>query len=276
MLGRRIDGILGGAFIEQFVLELDYQALRITLHDRAKFEYSGPGESVPIEINAAGHPVVKAQVTPAGGQPIAGAFLLDIGSGGALALHSPFVAQHRLLGPHLKTVPVIGVGGAGGQVRGRFGRVAELQIGGFKFAQPIALFSEDQAGAFANASLAGNIGGLIARRFRIFLDYSRRRVILEPSAAFSEPFDRAFAGLSVAAEGADYRTFRVRQVLDDSPASEAGIRPGDVITAMDGKGASGLTLADIQQMLERPATYEVTIRRGEQVVKTTLTPKKML
>ena len=98
--------------------------------------------------------------------------------------------------------------GAGGRSFGRLGRVAALQIGPFTINNPIALFSQDKAGAFADGSLAGNIGAQIASRFRLFLDYGRRRIILEPSPTFADPFDRAFSGLSVRAEGPGLRTFR--------------------------------------------------------------------
>jgi hypothetical protein len=36
-LGRDVDGIIGGEFIKQFVLELDYEARTIGLHDPATF-----------------------------------------------------------------------------------------------------------------------------------------------------------------------------------------------------------------------------------------------
>jgi hypothetical protein len=150
-LGREVDGIIGGAFIKQFVLELDYQARTMTLHDP-------------------------------------------------------------------KT---------------------------FTFERPIALFAQDKAGAFANASLAGNIGAQIAMRFRMFLDYGRRRLILEPSPAFGESFDRAFSGVAMRSEGPDYRTIRVKEVLEDSPAATAGIQP---------------------------AARQLTIRRADEIVNVTLTP----
>src|SRR4029453_17949476 len=145
-------------------------------------------------------------------------------------LHSPFVAEHDLPGGQVTTIRAIGMAGAGGTSVGRLGRVAALQIGSFRIEDPITLFSQDKAGAFANASLAGNIGAQIASRFRMILDYGRNRVILEPSPAFSEPFDRAVSGIAVRAEGSDYHTFRVREVLEDSPATEAGIGVDHVIT----------------------------------------------
>ena len=275
-LGRDIDGIVGGEFIKQFVLELDYQARTMTLHDRATFEYGGRGETLPLEFTPDNHPVLKARVTPRGGEPLERRFLLDIGSGGALVLHSPFVVEQHLLDEQSKTVRAIGAAGAGGSSIGRIGRVTALQIGSFTISDPLTLFSEDKAGAFANASLAGNIGHQIASRFRLFLDYGRKRLILEPSATLADPFDRAFSGISLRAEGTDYRTFRVHEVLEQSPATEAGILQGDIIVSIDGRPAENFTLSSINEMLEKPGSYVLTIRRLQETITVTLTPRKLV
>ena len=275
-LGRDVDGIIGGEFIKQFVIELDYQARSLTVHHRETFTYSGRGETLPLDFNPDGHPVLQATVTASDGQTFDRRFMLDTGSGMALILHSPFVAQQNLPGPQSKTIRAIGGAGAGGRTVGRLGRVAALQIGSFRIDSPITMFSEDKAGAFANASLAGNIGAQITSRFRLFLDYGRRRIILEPSPTFAEPFDRAFSGIALRAEGANYRSFRVVEVLEESPATEAGIAEGDLITAIDGRLTADLTLTAILEMLEKPAAYELTIRRGEQTIKTTLRPRSLI
>ncbi|HEU4935839.1 MAG TPA: PDZ domain-containing protein, partial [Vicinamibacterales bacterium] len=218
--------------------------------------------------------VVKAIVTSQGAGSLERSFMFDIGSGGALVLHSPFVTEHRLPGPDMKTIRAIGGAGAGGRTAGRFGRVTTLRIGSFVIANPIALFSEDTAGAFADPSLAGNIGARIASRFRIFFDYGRRRMILEPSPTFAEPFDHAFSGIALRAERPDYHAFRVREVLEESPATDAGLAVGDIIVSIDGAPAESLTLSAINEMLEKPVTRELVIRRGEQTMRTTLTPKR--
>ena len=275
-LGRDIHGIIGGEFIRQFVLELDYDARTITLHDRDTFRYGGRGETLPLEFTPDNHPVLSARLTPRGGEPIERRFLFDIGSGAALVLHSPFVAEHHLPGSGTATVRAIGVAGAGGTSVGRFGRVASLQIGSFTIGDPLTLFSEDKAGAFANPALAGNIGAQIASRFRLLLDYGRKRLILEPSATFADPFDRAFSGIALRAEGVDYRTFRVLEVLEQSPAAEAGVQEGDIIIAIDGKPADSLTLSTINEMLEKPVRYELAVRRAQDTVTVALTPRKLV
>ena len=275
-LGRDVDGIVGGEFIRQFVVELDYEARMIRFHDPKSFEYSGRGETLPLEFNSNGHPVVTATVTPSPGASVEGRFLLDIGSGLPLALHSPFVKEHDLLAGQSKTIRAIGAGGAGGRSAGRLGRATALRIGSFTIEQPITLFSEDAAGAFADATLAGNIGAQIANRFRMFLDYGRKCLILEPSGTFGKSYDRAFSGVALRAEGADYRTFRVREVLEDSPATDAGFQAGDIITSIDGTGAHDLTLASISELLEKPIAREIVIRRADQTVRLTLTPRPLI
>lgn len=275
-LGQDFDGIIGSEFIKEFVVEVDYPARVLRFHNKDKFVYSGPGQSIPVQVNAAGHPILEAEVTPIGSDPVKGKFVLDIGSGGALILHSPFVSQRGLLNPNLKTIKAIGMGGAGGKVTGRIGRVSELKIGNFKINTPITMFAEDKAGAFAGTALLGNIGIQIASKFRIFLDYKRDRIIFEPNDSFAKPFDRADAGIAVQAEARNYRTFRIDEVLENSPASEVGLQRNDVITAVDGKPAAELTLTNLNEMFERPVAYLLTIQRGEQTLKVTLTPRRLV
>lgn len=274
--GHDFDGIIGSEFIKQFVVEVDYEAQLLKLHDKSKFKYTGPGESIPIQLTQQGHPLLEAEVTPVDSKPVLAKFVLDLGSGGALALHSPFVAEHNLLDGKSKTIRAIGVGGAGGQSFGRFGRVAELKIGSYKMAGPVTLFSEDQAGAFANASMAGNIGQRIAGKFKLFLDYDNRRIIFEPTKRFPEPFDRATPGISMSAEGKDFRTFRIRDVLEDSPGSEAGLQKDDLIMKVDGQSNTELTITKLLDLFEQSKPYKLTIRRGDQTLQVTLVPRKMV
>jgi hypothetical protein len=274
--GQDFDGIIGSKFIQEFVIEVDYLARVLRLHDKKKFVYTGTGESIPIQFNHAGHPLVEAEVTPIGSNSFTGRFVIDLGSSLALALYSPFVAENRLLNPDLKTIRALGGGGAGGETTGRFGRVAELKLGKFRVNQPITMFSEDKAGAFASREVLGNIGAQIMNRFKIFLDYDNSRIILEPNEDFGKPYERAFSGLTVRADGQDYRTFRITRVLEDSPGSEAGLQENDIITSIDGNPAFKVNLTKLNEMLEREASYQLTIKRGERTISVKLTPRRLV
>ncbi len=274
-LGHDFDGILGADFITEFVLALNYQTHTITLHDANTFAYAGPGERVPIRLNPSGHPVIEGSVTPLGGSPIAGRFVLDIGAGGSLTLFSPFVAEHQLPSPGTKTIAFVSGGGTGGDTVGKIGRVAELRIGQSSVVRPITNFSEDKAGAFASSAAQGNIGADVLSRFTLLFDYGHNRIIFEPTAAFSAPFDRAFSGLRIEAEGADYKTYRIKTVRGESPAALAGLDADDIVTAVDGRPASELTLSVVLEILERPAPHRVTVQRGGQTINIGLTPAQI-
>jgi hypothetical protein len=246
------------------------------LHAKDKFVYSGSGQSIPTQFNGQGHPIIEAEVTPRGGQPIKGKFVLDLGSSAALALHSPLVREHGLLESSHHTIRAIGVGGAGGDVQARMGRVSELKIGKFKIAGPTALLSQDKGGAFANAALAGNIGQRIAGKFKLFLDYERQRIILEPAANFNEPFDHAQSGMALTTEGADFSILRVLDVLENSPASEAGLLKDDQLLRVDDKSAPELGVTKLGELFERPGAYRLKVRRGDRTIEVTLTTRKLI
>jgi C-terminal processing protease CtpA/Prc len=108
----------------------------------------------------------------------------------------------------------------------------------------------------------------------MFLDYGRNRIILEPMANLREPFGVASAGMAVRTEG-DHFTFRVKEVLDKGPASDAGVQAGDLITAVNGTPASQLTLTKLIEMFEKPLTYELVLKRGDQELKVRLTPRRV-
>jgi hypothetical protein len=275
-LGHEVDGVIGEDFINEFVIEIDYQSHVVRLYDKGTFRYSGPGMSIPMELNADGHPVIEAEVTPEGGESLKGKFLLDIGSSASLALYSPFVAERHLLGPKLKTIRAMGAAGVGGEMQAQIGRVAELRIGEFKLARPITLFSQDKAGAFASSTTQGNLGEQILSRFNLFLDYSHSRIIFEANKDFGQPFAPADAGVVLEGVGSDFKTFRVLDVLENSPASEVGLQKADVITAVDGRPASAFSLSELVEMFERPGTYCLDVQRGDRKLHVALRPRRLI
>jgi len=82
--------------------------------------------------------------------------------------------------------------------------------------------------------------------------------------------------LGLVAEGADYKTFRVDELLEDSPATEAGLRRDDIILTADGRSAAELTLSSLSEMFEKPVGHKLSVRRGEQTLQLTLTPRRLI
>ena len=123
-------------------------------------------------------------------------------------------------------------------------------------------------GAYASAHYAGVLGQGVLQRFNHVYDYGRSTMILEPRGDPAQPFPpRRSFGVTLLAGGPDYTTFTVTGVTPKTPAEGAGLKKGDVLTAVDGKPASELRLADVRRLLLEDGAHRVLeVRRGEETV----------
>ena len=219
-------------------------------------------------MTLAGHaPVVTVRVD---GQ-YEGPARVDVGSGSTLDLHTPFVKQHDLIARSPRAITVTS-GGFGGTFQSKLARMQSLEIGPHRVERPLIGLSTITTGALASEDYAGNLGNRLLDRFKVTLDYERRKIYLEPGAKFAapEPFSRL---------GAQFAKFgdevRAAQVLPKSPAAAAGLTEGDRITAIDGVPVAQLDPTQLEAKLEhgKPGTkVELRVLRAgkEKRLKATL------
>lgn len=273
--GHPASGVIGFDFLSKFVVEIDYDRKTLILHDRDHYQYRGDGETLPLTFNH-GHAHIPAQITQDGRAPIDGTFLLDIGDGGAVTLNSPFVAQEHLLGSGGKTVIRTLGYGVGGGFESPVGRISQLKVSRFVIAHPVTAYSTAQSGAYASTDVQGSIGADILRKFKVILDYAHDRVILERGAHFADPLEYDMSGLALAAVDTRQKTLRVDEVYADSPASEAGIQSGDVLTAIDGRPISDFSLSDVREMFRHETKYDLAFNRSGRRIAVALKLRRLI
>ena len=90
---------------------------------------------------------------------------------------------------------------------------------------------------------------------------------LDPHSSYLPPEDfedmrvqtrGAFGGLGIEITQQDGYV-RVITPIDDTPAAQAGVQPGDIITAVDGQSLLGLTLPDAVDLMRGPIGSEIII-----------------
>lgn len=280
--GHAVDGLLGYDFISRFVVEINYANRTINLFGPQSYKHLGAGEVIPLimlEDDSGGKvPLVRARVTQLGRDPIEGKFIADTGVRSSLSFNSPFVAANKLLQFSPKTIQApLGGGSMVRESRQPVGRVPELQLGSFTFKNSVAIFFLDKTGVLASPEFDGVIGAEILRRFRVVFDYSRRQMILEPNRQVSTPDEYDMSGMLLTAEGNDFKTLKVRQLIEDSPATAAGVREGDLIAAVNGTATSKLSLEQIRRMFKMNGkSYLLSIKRGSERVQIRMRLRRLI
>jgi len=160
--------------------------------------------------------------------------------------------------------------------RGVVGRTDGFKIGSYQINDPIVSFSQDTKGAMAGGQFEANIGTQIMNKFKVFLDYGHSRIILEPNSRFAETIDWDMTGLSVLAEGSDFKTFRVHSVVEHSPSADAGIHKEDLIMSVNGRPASDFMLADLRELFKKPGDCTLSIKRGQETLQIKLKLKRLI
>jgi len=134
-----------------------------------------------------------------------------------------------------------------------------------------------QHGSFGSRTEAGNLGHDVLVQFTPTFDYARGRMYLARNANAPLPvFTRT--GLTIG--GFDpARHLVVAGIVPSSPASEAGVRAGDLIVALDGKPTESLAPAALFAFTRLPlgAQLRMTIVSGSAAPREiTLTLRELL
>jgi len=249
------EGQVSATFLKHFVVDINYDRMEITLLPPGGFSYRGKGVEVPMKPLLPGAWGIPAIGEFADGRRVKLDLLMDLGYGDALELAEG--------GPHGLRAPVNSVEGslgfgAQGEIRGRFGRLAAVEIGGNRLEGPIAGFvaAKDSGSAFSEAM----VGMEIFRRFNLVLDYPGRRVFLEPNWRFGDPFEYNMSGMWLTKCGGD--TLEIAAIHPGSAAARAGLKAGDKVLTINDRPAAGYDAWELKPLLTQDGkTVTLTVAR---------------
>jgi predicted aspartyl protease len=223
LVGRPVQVLLGRDVFDQAVVQLDFQARKLTLTPRDAFE---PPPGAPLPLKRSGD-LKSVAIRVAGVEMPA---ILDLGNAGGLLIDQEFAAHYRLLdGRRASTTLGVGADGAHEETQTTLDR---LELGGVSLnGVPTT------ATANLSSKAPANVGLQVLSRFRLTIDFAGDRLWLSPYAdAKTRPFRKNRAGLSLASENG---RLVVDHVARGSPAERGGWRKGEAIAAIDGKPTPG-------------------------------------
>jgi len=149
-------------------------------------------------------------------------------------------------------VVAVGIGGAitAGVARGHLLKLGPVDVGG-----PVIYLSQQRSGAFADPTVAGNVGEGVFERFNVTFDYGRRQAFFERTPHYDDGDSLRLVTLKREQDG-----MRVLSVLPGGAAAEAGIQAGDVIEIIEGSEARYLDYWPLRRLFSRAAGTRLHLR----------------
>ncbi|HEX8460218.1 MAG TPA: aspartyl protease family protein, partial [Segetibacter sp.] len=250
--GVRIDGIIGYSFFKQFVVKVNYERQLVEVWSPGVIKYPKSGHI--IKPNLGFIPVFDAVV--ADGSNCTSRFYFDTGAGLCLLMSADFERDSSIL---IKGKRVINTQaeGLGGKKPMKLTTVKELKIGKYRFKNVPAHIFEDEYKVTSYPQLGGLIGNDLLRRFNLVINYPDGEIHLKPNSSFKERFDYSYSGLGIYLVDGE---IVIEDVLEDSPGEKAGLKPGDIILAID--NAFNVGIQGYKDMLQQVGgRFRILVRR---------------
>ena len=160
------------------------------------------------------------------------------------------------------------LGGVGGSAEAVKAHVLAVEFGSLAVKNPLVVFAQGTEGSEASNEYDGELGAGFFSQFKMILDYSRSRIILERSQSVSTLKD--LSGLDIVAEPPRFRTYVVNSVAADSPAAAVGVQEEDTIVAVDGQTTARVTLRELRRLFTQPGERVLSVRRGTKTIRVRL------
>ncbi|MGA9625113.1 MAG: hypothetical protein WBL65_22630 [Bryobacteraceae bacterium] len=160
------DCVIGMSLLSRYVVELDWEAIQVRLHDAARFRYSGAGQAIPFSLEPRfDYSPFADTILTIGGEQIPARLGIDSGASGCSAwLSKSFLDRHEVFD----------------NVRA-FGTctITKLSAGPVSVMKPVLQLALKR-GFGGGPEPDGLLGVEFLSRFKIFMDYTRLQIILEP------------------------------------------------------------------------------------------------
>lgn len=247
-IGAKVHGLIGLDKFRSLVVTINYDKNNLKFSRPEVFKVPVKSEIIPLSI-VRGRPYMTARVELDTKEIRNLWLMIDSGANHPLLLETDSTDNYK---PLVSLETTIGRGLAG-SITGAFIRSGWMLLGNARLDNIItSISSEYMTGNPANRNFRnGTIGSGALSRFIVSFDYTNSRLILKKGLKFDKPFEYNMSGITIECVSAGFNIFKVSEIITDSPAYNAGVRPDDLLISINGKAVFTLTLGELNGMLSR-------------------------
>lgn len=266
-LGTDVHGVLGYELFSRFVVKIDYKNKVMTLMMPEKLHTGRKYKTIPLHIEDT-KPYMVASITQGNGEQKNLKLLVDSGASHGLLLDP---ATDSTMDVPVNAVSCTVGRGLGGEIRGKSGRLKELNLGGFELENVLANYPDPNSYVdtlkLGQTFRNGTLGGEILSRFTVIYNFSKEELYIKKNGDFKKGFYYNLSGLTLRAKGTRLNSFEVTDVRKFSSSDKAGIQVGDEILSVNGINASEVNLNQLNgQLNQRPGKkISMNIKRNNTV-----------
>lgn len=251
-----VDGIVGYELLARYAARLDFAHSTVSFSSKAFAPERNASVAAMRFLDR--QPEVDGNLDGIGAD-----MAIDTGNTGSVDTNTPFAQAHRLAYRYARQIRGMTYAGVGGDVSAELVRAHELRIGSAKVPDPIVSIASATAGFEADPTVAANIGMMILHHFTVIFDYPQQRVTLVPAGPPARDPWPDKSGIVLTTIG---DKLAVGSVLSPTPASEAGLKPGDLIPIADGAPFTANDAVSLTRLLTGPdgTVVHLIVRRGDE------------
>lgn len=262
-IGAKVHGLIGIDKFRNLVVTINYDKNYLRFSRPDIFKVPVKSEIIPLSI-VRGRPYMTARVELDTKEIRNLWLMIDSGANHPLLLETDSTDIYK---PLVSLETTIGRG-LGGSIKGAFVRSGWMLLGNSRLDNIItSISSEYMTGNPASRNFRnGTIGSGALSRFIVSFDYTNSRLILKKALKFGKPFEYNMSGITIECISTGFNIFKVSEIIPESPAYRAGVRPEDLLISINGKAAFSLTLGELNGMLSRHPGGSITLivnRDGE-------------
>jgi hypothetical protein len=251
--GEPINGIIGYSLLSRYILEINYDSLKINILSKGTLRYPRGGYLLKPTLGTL--PAQQLRVKDEGAATAR--FLYDIGAGVCMMFSKDFMEDSNFISKKRKFFTKEGEG-VGGKIDMKLTVIKEVKLGPYKFRSVPVFIFDDVYNVTSYPHLGGLIGNDILRRFNAIINYDKRDIYITPNSHFRDDFDYSYSGIELYYINGD---IIVGDVAEGSPAEAAGLLEGDVVIGVN-KNLSG-NLNQFKTALQAPnEKIKIIVRRN--------------
>ncbi|MBI3139067.1 MAG: aspartyl protease family protein [Sphingobacteriales bacterium] len=223
--GERIDGIIGYALLNRYILKVDYDSNQVSFYTRGTFRYPKGGYLLRPAISQ----LVSQQLRIRDEKAIYSRFLFDMGAGLCMLLSREFVEDSAFFSRKRKRFVKEGEG-LGGKIDMELTVLKEIRVGPYKFRNVPVFIFDDEYNVSSYPYMGGILGNDLLRRFNVILNYGKSDIHITPNSHYTDVFDYSYSGIELYLVNG---IITVGDVAVGSPAEAAGLKEGDEVIAVN-------------------------------------------